>query len=406
MQCRSCRSPQTEVCLDLGLVPLADLLYPDPAAGQPEPLFPLRLLFCHNCTLVQLDEIDSPEDLYGAGYPYYSSSLIGWTARARDHAAEIIASRGLGPDHLVIEAGSNDGYMLERFVEEGIQVLGIDPAPGPAQVARERGVPTEASRFDLATARRLAGEGRQADVIIGNILLNLLADLDDGAEATRVLLAPQGVAIYEVPWVVAMAQGNQYDMIFHQNLNYFSLTALERLFRRHDLYLNHVVEVSDVMGGSLRIELGHQPHPNPSVGRLLAYERGVGADTAAFYQAFGKRANHASRALAGLVSDLKANRKRIVGYGAAGGMATTLLSYGHINGNALDYVVDTNSHKHGYYTPGSRLRIEPTTRLLEDQPDYVLLLAWNYADEILAEQATYRSRGGKFIIPVPHPEVV
>lgn len=406
MHCRSCRSTKTEVCLDLGMVPLADLLYPDALTGQPEPRFPLRLVFCQSCSLVQLDEIDLPDDLYGVDYPYYSSSLTGWTARARDHASEIIASQRLGPEHLVIEAGSNDGYMLERFVAEGIQVLGIDPAPGPVEVAQQRGVPTECSRFDLATARRLAGKGRQADVIIGNVLLNLLADLGDGAEATRALLAPQGIAIYEVPWVVAMVKGNAYDMIFHQNLSYFSLTALEHLFRSHQLFVNDAVHISDVMGGSLRITLGHQPNPKPSVDELRSYEREVLADQIDFYQDFGRRANQASRALSVLISDLKASGKRVVGYGAAGGMATTLLAYGHLNGEALDYVVDANPHKHGLYTPGPRLRIEPTARLLEDQPDYVLLLAWNYADEILADQSAYRARGGKFIIPVPDPVVV
>jgi SAM-dependent methyltransferase len=402
--CRSCNKTDLVPFLDLGQTPLADRFLNEAQLKLPEPHYPLEVAFCLNCGLAQILKTVPPEELFCEAYPYYSSFSPALLEHSRENVVDLIESRALGSDNFVIELASNDGYLLKNYIEKGIPAMGIDPADGPAKAAEKAGVPTLNTFFTRELALQLRKEGRGADVIHANNVLAHVADTNGFVEGIAILLNAQGVAVIEVPYVRDLIDHCEFDTIYHEHLCYFSVTALDNLFRSHSLYLNEVKRLS-IHGGSLRLYVGHEESVCNSVRTLLAEEDALKVNDVDYYRDFSGKVNHVKNSLNSLLSDLKADGKTIAAYGAAA-KGSTLINYVDIENDYIDFVVDRNIHKHGLHMPGKHWPIYETEKLVEVMPDYVLVLAWNFADEIFEQQAEYRERGGKFILPVPEPRVI
>jgi len=402
--CRSCNSPDLTTFLSLGDMPLSDGLLRQEQLDRPEPRYPLEAALCGDCALVQILETVPPEVLFCDDYPYFSSFSDALLEHSRRNVHALIERRDLDPSSHVVELASNDGYLLQYYVERGIPVLGIDPADGPAKAAEKNGVPTMCTFFSRDLAVRLAAEGKQADVIHGNNVLAHVADLNGFVEGIGTLLKPQGVAVIEVPYVRDLIDHCEFDTIYHEHLCYFSVSALDHLFRRHGLFLNDVQRLS-VHGGSLRLFV--EPHENvaESVTTLLREEEQLGVRELRFYQDFASRVAGIRDGLAEILRDLKAQGKTLAGYGAAA-KGAILINYVGIGDQLLEWVADRNVHKQGRYMPGVHLPIVDPSRIDDEMPDYLLILPWNFKDEIMSQQAAFRERGGRFIIPIPYPEIV
>jgi SAM-dependent methyltransferase len=403
--CRASGSTDLKEFLDLGITPLADaLVKPDDLDG-PEARFPLTLAFCEESALVQITEDVPADQLFVDNYLYFSSFSDQLLRHSRDHALALIADRDLGDESLVVEIASNDGYLLKNFVEAGVPVLGIDPAPDQAAAAIEIGVPTMQEFFGLDMAERLVADGTRADVILANNVFAHIPDINDFTAGMKVLLADDGVIHIENPSVRELIDRCAFDTIYHEHFYYHSCTSIDRQMQRHGLWLNDVEYFPDLHGGTLRWKIGHEENRSAEVLRYLADEHAAGLDTFDYYAAFAERVAGVKRDLLALLQDLKAQGKTVAAYGAAAKGATLLNSVG-ITTDLVDFVVDRNVHKHGLHMPGTHQPVRDVQALLDDQPDYVLLLAWNFKDEIMAQQAEYAARGGRFIVPVPTPEII
>jgi SAM-dependent methyltransferase len=400
--CRSCGSTGLQLVLSLGRTPLANSLLTQDQLEEAEPTFPLDLAFCSTCTLVQITETVPPERLFSE-YLYFSSVSDALLAHARELVQRMIDARRLTSRSRVIELASNDGYLLQYYRGRGIPVLGIDPAANVARVAIERGIPTLIEFFGLDLARRMRERGETADVIHANNVLAHVADLNGFVEGIKVLLKDDGVAVIEAPYLKDLIDHCEFDTIYHEHLCYYSLTALDRLFRRHDLLIEDVERIP-IHGGSLRVTVGKSGAATPAVASLVAEEAAWGVDRFTTYRDFGARVEALKASLRSTLAGFKRRGDRIAAYGAAA-KGSTLLNYFGIGRETLDFVVDRSPHKQGRFMPGVHIPIRAPERLLEEMPDEVLLLTWNFADEILEQQKAYRQLGGRFIIPVPEVKV-
>ena len=402
--CRSCGETRLDPILDLGTTPLADRLLRRDQLEEPEPAFPLEVVFCPRCTLVQIRETVAPELLFAADYPYFSSFSTYLLEHSRKNVEELIRMRRLGPKSFVVELASNDGYLLRNYVAAGIPVLGIDPVAGVARAAEKAGVPTLVDFFTRDLAGRIAAKGQRADVLHANNVLAHVADTNGFVAGIHTLLKENGVTVIEAPYVRDLVDHCEFDTIYHEHLCYFSVTAVDHLFRRHGLYLNEVRRLP-IHGGSLRLYVERREKVGESVRTLLAEESRLGLDRADYYLGFSARVEQLKKSLVTLLSDLKAQGKRIAAYGAAA-KGATLINFVGIGPELVDFVVDRNIHKQGRFMPGQRIPIFAPERILQEKPDYVLLLPWNLESEILQQESAFREAGGHFIIPVPMPRIV
>ena len=400
--CRFCGGVLSQTFVDLGMSPLCESYLTSDRLDEMEPFYPLHVRVCDDCLLVQLPAYVPPEEIFHE-YAYFSSYSTAWLKHASDYIDAMVARFGLNQHSLVVELASNDGYLLQYAVEKGIPCLGIEPAANVAQGAELRGVPTLVEFFGEQLAQKLRDEGHRADLIVANNVLAQVDDINSFVAGMRLLLADHGVVTIEFPHLERLVAGNQFDTIYHEHFSYFSLLTVERILGAHGLVVFDVEELW-THGGSLRVFARHAAdgsHPiQPSVGELLERERTAGFDRIETYGRFDHVARRAKHALVRRLIELKAEGATIVGYGAPG-KGNTLLNYCGIRKDILDYTVDRNPYKQGKFLPGTRIPILHPDKIFETKPDYVLILPWNFADEIEDQLSGISVWGAKFIIPIP-----
>jgi SAM-dependent methyltransferase len=404
VNCRSCGDNDLRVILDLGSQPIANALLRAEELSRPEARYPLMLAFCRACALLQVTETIPADVLYRRDFPYFSSSSPALLRHSAEHVEALTRKYELGPSSFVVEVGSNDGYLLSNFADRGIDCLGIDPADGPVARANAIGVPTINDFFGSRCAETLASRGKLADVVIANNVVAHVDDINDFVAGFARLLKPTGVAVFEFAYAVNLIEHCEFDTIYHEHLFYHTLHGLTPLFNRHGLYLNDVERLS-IHGGSLRLTVSRTLARSAELDALLSHEAALGVDKVSFYNDFADRVRALRDSLADLLVSERKRGKRIACYGAAA-KGATLINYLDLGEGFFEFVVDANAYKQGKYMPGQRIPIRHPDQLVAAQPDYVLLLVWNFAGEVMQQQAAYRERGGSFIIPVPEPCII
>jgi hypothetical protein len=405
-ECRLCNAALTTTFVDLGMSPLCQTVIAAHQIDQMEPYFPLRVLVCNNCFLVQLREYVKPGSIFSE-YAYFSSYSTSWVEHARQYCEMIQARLNLGPNSQVFELASNDGYLLQHFVRLGIPVTGIEPASNIAAVAREKNIPTIMEYFGTELARRLISEGKHADLIIGNNVLAHVPDLNDFVGGMAALLGSNGMITLEFPHLERLIDENQFDTIYHEHFSYFSFVTMDRLAKRHSLKVFDVEHLT-THGGSLRVYLCHSDARyvrSPGVDALLAHERQRGLEDIKTYATFSAQVHQTKRQLLSFLIKLKDNGAKLCGYGAPG-KGNTLLNYCGIGTDFLDFTVDRNPYKQGLYTPGMHIPIYPVSAIDDARPDYLLILPWNLKKEIVEQMRHVCGWGCKFIVAIPSVKII
>ena len=401
-KCRFCDSPLKHSFLDLGMSPLANSYLDAQQADGKELFFPLHAYVCNNCLLVQLPAHRSSEDIF-SDYAYFSSYSDSWLKHAKAYTDQMVEMYGFHADSQVVEIASNDGYLLQYFVEKGIPALGIEPAGNVAEAAIKAGIPTLINFFGEKTALELAEEGKNADLLIGNNVLAHVPDLNDFVKGMKILLKPTGIITMEFPHLMRLMEESQFDTIYHEHFSYFSFISVNRVFKKHGLKIFDVEELP-THGGSLRIHASHIENQARSTGRraeeLLQRECNAEYDRLDHYLTFAAKVNETNRQILSFLVDQKGQGKSLVGYGAPA-KGNTLLNYCGIRTDFIDYTVDRSPHKQNHFLPGTHIPIYHPNKIKETRPDYVVILPWNLKDEIIEQMAFIREWGGQFVTFIP-----
>jgi SAM-dependent methyltransferase len=408
MLCRFCKTPLRYEFIDLFNAPASNSFLTKEQLNEPEVYYPLKVLVCDNCFLVQVDEYKRSESIFDANYVYFSSYSTTWLAHSRKYTEMAIKRFGLGKDSLAVEIASNDGYLLQYFVEKGIPVLGIEPTENTALVARQKGVETITEFFGTALAKELSAEGIKADLLLGNNVLAHVPDIVDFVAGMKVLIKPGGVITMEFPHLLQLLENNQFDTIYQEHYSYLSFYTVQKIFKAQGLELFDVEEIP-THGGSLRIFGRHEENDDlpvsENVGRLLAKEKKAGITEISTYSNF--QTNALAIKLDTLTFLTRANKegKKVAAYGAAA-KGNTLLNYCGIKSDLIDFVVDANPNKQGKYLPGSHVHVVNENEMRSRKPDYVLILPWNIKDEIEQQMAYIKDWGGQFVVLIPKFHVI
>lgn len=400
--CRFCGSVLKNTFLDLGMSPLCESYLSADQLNKMEPFYPLHVHVCDHCFLVQLEEYVSPEHIFKE-YAYFSSYSDTWLEHSKAYVNTMIEKLALNSKNLAVEVASNDGYLLQYFVEKEIPVLGIEPAINVAEAAIGKGIPTVVEFFGEETAKKLVIEKKCADLLIGNNVLAQVPDINDFVEGLKILLKPNGIITMEFPHLQRLMEGNQFDTVYHEHFSYFSLLTVEKIFLSHGLMIFDVEELP-THGGSLRIFARHCENISPEIGdrvkKLRDLELAAGLDNVSSYMKFAKKVEETKWNLLEFLIQKKREGKSIAGYGAPG-KGNTLLNYCGIRSDFLDYTVDRNPYKQGKYLPGTHIPIFHPDKIRQTKPDYVFILPWNFLDEIIKQLSFIREWGGIFIVPIP-----
>ncbi len=408
MNCRFCGHMLSHQLIDLACAPPSNSFLTEDQLNEPEVYYPLKLFVCDACFLVQTDEYKNSTEIFNSEYLYFSSFSKTWLDHARNYAEMMVKRFGYDKRNRVIEIASNDGYLLQYFREKGIPVLGIEPAAGTAAAAETKGIETIVEFFGKALAKRLAGQGNKADLLIGNNVLAHVPDLNDFVAALKIALKPTGIITMEFPHLMQLIDRCQFDTIYHEHFSYLSLLTVRSIFQKHDLEIFGVEELA-THGGSLRIFAKHAEDRtktiSPGVSALLEKETAKGINSIGYYTGFQARVDGIKYELLKFLIEQRQNGKRVVAYGAAA-KGNTLLNYCGIRKDLLEFVVDASPYKQGKYLPGSHIPVVSEKEIKKSDPDFVIILPWNIQEEIIAQLEYIRAWGGKFVIPIPHIQII
>lgn len=408
-KCRFCSTSLKHSFCDLGLTPLSNTYLSELDLKKKEPFYPLHAYVCELCYLVQLEEFETPENIF-SDYAYFSSYSDSWLKHAKQYTDLMTQRFGFNKSNLVIEIASNDGYLLKYFKEKNIPILGIEPAANVAKVAQQAGIPTLIKFFGTQTARELVQEGKQADLLLGNNVLAHVPNLNDFVSGMSTVLKPNGVITMEFPHLLRLMEENQFDTIYHEHFSYFSFLTVEKVFAKHGLTIFDVDELP-THGGSLRIYAKHKENQLPAmqttkrVVDLKMKEKDFGLDDIEIYKAFTRKVQKTRESLIHFLKEAQRRKQSVVGYGAPA-KGNTLLNFCGISKELLDYTVDRSPHKQGRYLPGTRIPILAPEAIRKTKPAFVLILPWNLREEISHQMSFIKEWGGKFVVPIPEVKVL
>ncbi len=404
--CRSCGNELTYTFVDLGVSPLANSYLKAEQLEEMEPFYPLHAYVCENCFLVQLNEFQSSEQIFG-DYAYFSSYSESWLKHAREYTELMLDRFGFDSNHQIIEIASNDGYLLQYFRNKGLPVLGVEPAQNVAKVARDAGIPTLSKFFGVQTATEMAAQGKYADLMLGNNVLAHVPDLNDFVEGFRILLKPQGIITMEFPHLMRLMEQNQFDTIYHEHFSYFSFITVKKVFAAHYLAVFDVEELP-THGGSLRIFACHAEDKSRTIGQsvrnLVEREKDAGFESLEHYLSFAEKVKETKRNILEFMVKVKKQRKSMAGYGAPA-KGNTLLNYCGIGTDFIDYTVDRSPHKQGHFLPGTHIPIYHPDKINETKPAYLVILPWNLKEEIMEQMSHIRDWGGQFVTLIPEVRI-